>query len=85
MRYDLQIISSWIEPGSRVLSLGCGEGDLLFFLKNQKQAQTTGIESVESKVAACLARGLSVIQGDINQEIHNYPDNFFDYVILRPF
>ena len=82
MRYDLEIIASWIEQKSKVLGLGCGEGELLYFLKNQKQAFITGIEINESKVGVCIEKGLSVIQGDINQEVIDYPDNLFDYVIL---
>ncbi len=82
IRFDLQIIASWIEPGSKVLDLGCGEGDLLFFLKKQKQVDGTGIERVEAKVAQCIEKGLSVLQGDINKEVLDYPDNTFDYVIV---
>ena len=82
MRFDLQIIASWIEPGSKVLDLGCGEGELLYFLKKDKQIEGTGIERIESKVARCIEKGLPVIQGDINKEIMDYQDNTFDYVIL---
>jgi len=82
MRFDLALIASWIEPGTRVLGLGCGEGDLLHFLKTQKQVRETGIEIVESRVARCIGKGLCVLQGDINQEVEDYPDNAFDYVIL---
>jgi methionine biosynthesis protein MetW len=82
MRYDLQTIASWIEPGSKVLDLGCGEGELLHFLKQNKQVSGSGIERVESKVAHCIEKGLSVLQGDINAEVQDYPDNTFDYVIL---
>ncbi len=82
MRYDLQIIASWIEPGSRVLDLGCGAGDLLKFLITHKQVTGSGIEHDEDKVAECIAKGLSVLQGDINDEVLDYPDNTFDYVIL---
>ncbi len=82
MRYDLQIIASWIEPKSRILDLGCGSGDLLKFLINHRQVKGSGIEHDESKVAECIEKGLSVLQGDINEEILDYPDNTFDYVIL---
>jgi len=82
IRFDLQIIASWIKSGSRVLDLGCGKGDLLSFLKEYKDVEGVGIEFVESKVAKCIERGLSVLQGDINQEIVDYSDSFFDYVIL---
>jgi len=82
MRFDLQIIASWIETGSRVLDLGCGEGDLLQFLKKNRGVVGTGIERVEAKVAQCIERGLSVLQGDINKEVLDYEDGTFDYVIL---
>lgn len=82
IRYDLQLIASWIEPGSRVLDLGCGEGDLLQHLIARKGVTGAGIEHNEEKVARCIEKGLSVLQGDISQEVLDYPDNAFDYVIL---
>jgi methionine biosynthesis protein MetW len=82
MRFDLQVIASWIEPGSKVLGLGCGEGDLLYHLKRHKQATCTGIEINEAKVAKCIEKGLTVLQGDINEEVLDYPDGAFEYVIL---
>jgi len=82
MRYDLQIIASWIEPGARVLDLGCGEGDLLHYLEKNRQIVGTGIERVESRVARAIEKGLSVLHGDINAEILDYADHSFDYVIL---
>jgi methionine biosynthesis protein MetW len=82
MRFDLQIISSWIESRSKVLDLGCGEGNLMIYLQDNKQVRGTGIEKNEKKVAQCVAKGLTVIHGDINQEVKDYQDNEFDYVIL---
>lgn len=82
MRFDLQIIASWIEKGAKVLDLGCGEGDLLYFLKHNKGVKCTGIELKESRVARCIEKGLSVLQGDISAEVLDYPDNTFDYVVL---
>ena len=82
MRFDLQIIASWIEPGTRVIDLGCGEGELLKYLINHKNVTGSGIEHNESRVTLCIEKGLSVLQGDINEEVLDYPDNAFDYVIL---
>ena len=82
MRFDLHLIASWIEPGSKVLDLGCGEGSLLEHLIQEKQVKGSGIEQNESRVAKCIEKGLTVLQGDINQELEDYPDNSFDYVIL---
>ncbi|MCJ7772921.1 MAG: methionine biosynthesis protein MetW [Desulfobacterales bacterium] len=82
LRYDLGLIASWIEPGSKVLGLGCGDGELLSYLKKQKKVKETGIEIVESRVAECIEKGLSVIQGDINEEVEDYKDDTFDYVVL---
>lgn len=82
IRYDLSIIESWIEPGSRVLGLGCGNGELLYALKTEKNVEERGIELSEEGVSACIGKGLSVIQGDFNTELSDYPDQCFDYVIL---
>ncbi len=82
MRYDLQIIASWIQERSRVLDLGCGNGDLLAWLIANKKVQGTGIERDKVKVEHCISRGLSVLQGDFNEEVDDYPDKAFDYVIL---
>ncbi len=81
-RFDLQVIASWIKPGSRVLDLGCGNGDLLNYLKLSKQVHGTGIELSDSKVARCIERGLTVLQGNFLEEVHDYPDLSFDFVIL---
>ena len=82
IRYDLRLVASWIPEDARVLGLGCGDGALLHYLKTRKHAQCTGIDIDESCVAHCIERGLTVLQGDINEEIRDYPDNAFDFVIL---
>lgn len=82
MRFDLHLIASWITPGSRVLDLGCGEGSLLEYLIQNKNVKGSGIEKNESRVAKCIEKGLTVLQGDIATEVEDYPDNSFDYVIL---
>ena len=82
MRFDLQVISSWIEPHSRVLDLGCGHGDLLYYLQTEKGVKGIGIESDEKKAASCISRGLSVLQENFNEEVLDYPANHFDYIIL---
>ncbi len=82
MRYDLQVIASWVESGSRVLDLGCGSGDLLAWLTANKKVHGTGIERDQNKVAQCIAKGLTVLQGDFSREVDDYPDKAFDYVIL---
>ncbi len=82
LRYDLQIVASWIEPGAKVLDLGCGEGVLLHYLKHEKKAVCTGIENREDRVLKCIEKGLTVVQGDINEEVRDYQTDTFDYVIL---
>jgi methionine biosynthesis protein MetW len=82
MRFDLQVISSWIRPGSRVLDLGCGRGDLLFYLQTKKNVRGVGIEQDEDNAAFCISRGLSVLHGDFIEEVADYPENHFDYIVL---
>jgi methionine biosynthesis protein MetW len=82
IRFDLQIIATWVTPNSRVLDLGCGTGDLLYYLKKRKKVRGTGIENDEEKVAQCVEKGVTVLQGDINAEVLDYPDEAFDTVIL---
>jgi methionine biosynthesis protein MetW len=81
-REDYALISSLVPEGARVLDVGCGEGELLHWLVENKQVQGRGIELESAKVHRAIARGLSVYQGDINQGLQAYPDNAFDVVIL---
>lgn len=82
MRFDLEVIASWITPGAKVLDLGCGSGELLGFLRDMKGAACTGIDLSEDNIQHCIAKGLTVIQGDINEEVNDYADGAFDYVVL---
>lgn len=81
-RSDYAIISEIVEPNSRVLDLGCGEGELLEWLSANRSVQGRGIEIDGRKVQRAIARGVSVYQGDIDQGLSGYPDDSFDYVIL---
>lgn len=81
-RRDYAIISEIVEPDSRVLDLGCGEGELLEWLSANRSVQGRGIEIDGRKVQRAIARGVSVYQGDIDQGLNGYPDDSFDYVIL---
>lgn len=82
MRFDLKVIASWITPGSRVLDLGCGQGDLLEHLQTAKGVHGYGVELDLEKASQGIARGVSILQGDISQEITDYPDQSFDFVVL---
>lgn len=82
MRFDLKVIASWIDPGSRVLDLGCGRGELLAWLTVNKGVSGVGIELDQEKAAFCISNGLSVLQGDFIDDVDDYPDKRFDYVIL---
>ena len=82
IRLDLQLIADMIEPRSRVLDVGCGDGALLEYLSTFKQADARGIEISTTGVNACISRGLSVIQGNADADLKDYPDAAFDYVIL---
>lgn len=81
-RRDFQIIGDIVDPGSRVLDLGCGEAELLAWLAENKRVQARGIEQNAGKVMKGIARGVSVYQGDLETSLHDYPDQAFDYVIL---
>ena len=81
-RSDYAIIGELVEPGTRVLDLGCGEGLLLAWLKENKKVSARGVEMSGSSVQKAIARGVSVYQGDLEEGLHDYPDKAFDYVIL---
>jgi len=81
-RSDYAIISELVEANTKVLDLGCGDGELLQWLAEHKGVEARGIELNGGKVQRAIARGVSVYQGDIDQGLADYPDNTFDYVIL---
>jgi len=81
-RSDYAIIGDLVEHGTRVLDLGCGAGELLAWLKENKQVDGRGVEMVGADVQKAIARGVSVYQGDLEPALEDYPDHAFDYVIL---
>lgn len=81
-RDDLLVIAAMVANGSRVLDVGCGDGSLLRLLADQKQVDARGIEISQRGVNDCVSKGLSVIQGDADTDLIDYPANAFDYVIL---
>lgn len=82
LRPDLAVIAGLISPGSRVFDVGCGSGDLLAYLKIDRQVVGRGLELSETGVLACVRRGLSVRQGNLETSLLDYPDQAFDYVVL---
>jgi methionine biosynthesis protein MetW len=83
VRLDYRIIYEIIEPGSRVLDLGCGTGELVYFLAKEKNAKVQGIELSEDAIYRCVEKGLSVFHSDIDSGLIEYPTKSFDYVILN--
>ena len=83
MREDYKIISEIIESGSKVLDLGCGDGELMSLLTEKKNVRVQGIELDDSQIYKCVEKGLSVFHGDIDSGLLEYPDKSFDYVILN--
>ena len=82
LRADLAIIAGEVAKGARVLDVGCGDGALMAALRDQKQVDARGMEIDRDNVAACVARGLSVIQGNADTDLADYPDMAFDYAVL---
>lgn len=82
LRIDLDIVRRWITPGSRVLDLGCGDGTLLDVLKNSHQIEGYGIEIDADKITQCIARGINVIEADLDRGLADFPDKSFDTVLM---
>jgi methionine biosynthesis protein MetW len=81
-RGDFAIISELVAPNSKVLDLGCGEGELLAWLAENKGVDARGVEISATKVRRAITRGVSAYQGDIDEVLADYSDHAFDYVIL---
>jgi len=82
LRPDLRIVADFVPAGAKVLDLGCGDGLLLEYLAHHKGVAGRGIELSEAGVLACVRRGLSVRQGDLQEGLADYPDRSFDCVVL---
>jgi methionine biosynthesis protein MetW len=82
LRPDLAIIADHVAPGTRVLDIGCGDGELMAELRDRSGVDARGIEIDPANVSAAVGRGLSVVQGDADTDLPNYPNHAFDYAIL---
>lgn len=82
LRPDLSIIAREVPAGARVLDIGCGDGALMAALRDSKGVDARGLELNASQVERCVARGLSVVQGDADSDLAEYPDKAFDYAVL---
>ncbi len=82
LRSDLSIIQNWITPKTQVLDLGCGQGDLLSFLKEKKQCKTYGLEINEDSIVSCVEKGINVIEHDLNDGLKHFKDSSVDTVIM---
>lgn len=82
LRSDLAIIAENVRAGSRILDIGCGDGALMAALRDHRQVDARGLELNAGDVATAVARGLSVVQGDADTDLADYPDGSFDYAIL---
>ena len=82
IREDLNHILRWIEPGSRVLDLGCGDGDFLQLLEEEREVRGLGLEIDEQNITAGIARGLNIIEQNMDKGLGNFPDQSFDTVVM---
>jgi methionine biosynthesis protein MetW len=82
LRPDLVVIARQVPVGARVLDIGCGDGSLMAALRDERGVDARGLELDPEKVALCVSRGLSVIQGDADRDLTEYPDDSFDFAIL---
>ena len=82
MKQEFKIIADLIESNTRVFDVGCGDGTLIEFLKDNKKIDIRGIEISKNNVQQCIGKGLTVIEGDAEKDLSQFPDSSFDFVIL---
>ena len=82
MKQEFNIIANNIENGTRVLDVGCGDGVLIEYLKKEKSIDVRGLEISKDKVQKCISKGLTVIEGNAEIDLKQFPNNSFDYVVL---
>ena len=82
MKNEFKVIAELVEKKKKVLDVGCGDGILMEFLKNNKNTNIRGLEISKSKVQECIAKGLTVIEGNAEKDLKQFPDKSFDYVVL---
>ena len=82
MRQDFTIIANWVKPKSRVLALACGDGELLHYLEENKGVVGYGLEIDADEITACIARGVDVLEQDLNRGLSNFADSSYDTVIM---
>ena len=82
MKQEFKIISDFIEKNTRVLDVGCGDGTLMEYLKTNKEIDIRGIEISKNNSQKCVGKGLTVIEGDAEKDLTQFPDSSFDFVIL---
>ncbi|MGB1092993.1 MAG: methionine biosynthesis protein MetW [Oceanobacter sp.] len=82
LRSDLEIIQRWIQPESQILDLGCGEGQLLAYLRDKKKVRGYGLEINPDKITACIRQGVNVVEQDLNHGLKNYKDASIDTVVM---
>ena len=82
MKKEFKIISELIENNTKVLDVGCGDGTLMKHLKNEKNVDARGLEISKKNVQICISKGLSIIEGNAEKDLHQFPNLSFDYVVL---
>jgi len=82
MKNEFKVIANLIEKDTRVLDVGCADGTLMKFLKDNKNIDIRGLELSKNKVQECIAKGLTVIEGNAEKDLKQFPDKSFDYVVL---